>query len=99
MQDKERRLQENVRVCKADMLDYYNRARNICAHNLDEDNEETVKMTKLVANLATKFAKEESARTGHNILSFRGEEASDPVSPTENDAIKQVCMCVPLVCV
>ena len=91
MQDKEGKLQGEVRSCKANVLDYYNRARKICAHNRGEDDGETAKMTRLVANLAAKFAEEESSRVGKNILE---QEALGEESPGKKQAKAQVCVCV-----
>ena len=89
-QDKEAHLQADVRSCKADVLDYMNRARKISEHNRGPTDEETVRITKLVANLAEKFAHEESARVGHDILDEPEEE--DEMSPTRKKAAQQVCV-------
>ena len=53
-------LQSQVRACKADVLDYMNRARKISAHNRGEDDEETKKISSLVAKLAETYAREVS---------------------------------------
>ena len=42
------------------MLDYMNRARKISAHNRGEDDEETKKISSLVAKLAETYAREVS---------------------------------------
>ena len=92
MQDKEAKLQAEVRLCKADVLDYMNRARKVSEHNRGEGDEETVRITKLVANLAEKFAQEESARVGHDILQTT--DAEDEMSPSRKKSAEQVCACL-----
>jgi tetratricopeptide (TPR) repeat protein len=92
MQDKEAKLQAEVRLCKADVLDYMNRARKVSEHNRGEGDEETVRITKLVANLAEKFAQEESARVGRDILQTT--DAEDEMSPSRKKSAEQVCACL-----
>jgi hypothetical protein len=88
-QDKEANLQAEVRSCKADVLDYMNRARKVSEHNRGATDEETVKITKLVASLAEKFALEESDRVGHDIL---GEtDVGDEIPSSSQKAAQQVC--------
>ena len=96
MQDKEGKLQAEVRSCKADVLDYMNRARKVSEHNRGEGDEETVRITKLVANLAEKFAQEESARVGRDILETT--DAEDERSPSRKKASEQVCVCAACLC-
>jgi hypothetical protein len=96
MQDKEAKLQAEVRLCKADVLDYMNRARKVSEHNRGEGDEETVRITKLVANLAEKFAQEESARVGRDILETT--DAEDERSPSRKKASEQVCVCAACLC-
>jgi hypothetical protein len=89
-QEKEEVLQREVRTCKADVLDFMNRARKIAVDNAESDENakaETQRITKLVANLAQKFAEEESARVGRNVLEDAGD---DEMSPGKKKAAEQV---------
>jgi len=75
-------LQSQVRACKADVLDYMNRARKISAHNRGEDDEETKKISSLVAKLAETYAREVS-----DLL--KEDEAQQAVSPSKTMAAEQ----------
>lgn len=78
---KQRELQNQVHACKADALDYHNRARKIMLNAKGAQHQDTVALTKTVSVLASRFAEEE--REAIKAKSEAEGKGRNPQSPAE----------------